>query len=200
VASALQLVVGLGNPGSKYAETRHNAGFWFVDRWAAAHGARFSRESRFEAEAARLDGLPGSCWALKPLTYMNDSGRAVARFMNYYGIAAGSLLVVHDEVDFPPGVVRLKRGGGHGGHNGVADIISAVGPEFLRIRIGVGKAPSRDRGIDHVLTRPSAAERNLIDEAMTRALDVMPLLLAGEVQKAMTALHTEDRQPQAGGR
>src|SRR5690606_38629038 len=154
---------------------RHNAGFWFVDRWVAAHGARFSRQSKFEAEAVRLDGLPGSCWALKPGTFMNDSGRAVARFMRYYGIETESMLVVHDEVDFPPGVVRLKRGGGDGGHNGVADVIAAAGREFLRLRIGVGKAPNRDRGIDHVLTRPSAAERELIDEAITRALDVMPL-------------------------
>ena len=191
MSSGLQLVVGLGNPGSRYAATRHNAGFWFVDRWVASLSARFARESRFEAEAARLPDVLAPCWALKPTTFMNDSGRAVSRVMNYYNIEPAALLVVHDEVDFPPGVARLKRGGGDGGHNGVADIIAAVGPDFLRLRLGVGRPPSREAGIDHVLDRPGAADRKLIDAAIDRSLEVMPMLLAGEFQKAMTALHTD---------
>ena len=197
--SALQLVIGLGNPGPRYIETRHNAGFWFVERLAAVHSARFSMEAKFQGHMARLR-LPGiDCWVLKPATFMNDSGGPVQRFMQYYAVLPENALIVHDEVDFEPGTARLKRGGGHGGHNGLRDLIERTGSsEFQRLRLGVGHPGDRDAVIPYVLNRPSAGERERIDGAIDRALEVMPLMLAGELEKAMTALHTGENS-QANG-
>lgn len=188
-----KLLVGLGNPGPKYTETRHNAGFWFVDRLAATHGAVFRREAKFHGDAAvlRLSGL--DCRMLKPATYMNDSGRAVQAALRYYALAPADLMIAYDEIDLPPGVARLKSGGGHGGHNGLRDIIECIGGGgFLRLRLGVGHPGSADQVVDYVLDRPRREERRLIDAAIARALDVMPMVLRGEVQKAMTVLHTMD--------
>lgn len=186
---APQLIVGLGNPGQRYTETRHNAGFWFVDRLAAQFGARFAAEARFHAEVARLSA--SGCWILKPVTFMNDSGRAVQRFAAYYDLPVESVLVVHDEVDFPAGVVRLKRGGGHGGHNGLRDVVTCIGSDFLRLRLGVGHPGNRDDVVPYVLSRPGAGERAQIEAAMERALEVMPLVLEGNLERAMTQLHTD---------
>lgn len=192
---ALQLVIGLGNPGPRYAETRHNAGFWFVDRLAGIHSARYSTESKFQGEVARLRGAGLDCWLLKPGTFMNDSGSPVQSFMHYYNVPPEQTLIVHDEVDFAPGTARLKRGGGHGGHNGLRDIIERTGSsEFQRLRFGVGHpGGDRDAVVSYVLNRPSAAERELIDTAIGRALEVMPLVLAGELEKAMTELHSSEK-------
>jgi PTH1 family peptidyl-tRNA hydrolase len=205
VARTLQLVVGLGNPGPRYTDTRHNAGFWFADKLAARLGGRFALESRFHGEVARIaTGQSGGCWILKPATFMNDSGRAVQRFLAYYDIPVDATLVVHDEVDFPAGVARLKRGGGHGGHNGLRDVVACVGPEFLRLRLGVGHPGDKGEVVPYVLNRPTAEDRALIDQAIDRSLEVMPLVLEGNPEKAMTQLHTggiaqsgED-EPQSG--
>lgn len=189
-----KLLVGLGNPGPKYTETRHNAGFWFVDRLAAGHSAGFRREAKFHADTAMLHLAGHDCRMLKPSTYMNESGRAVQSALRFYDLKPGELLVVHDEIDLPPGVVRLKRGGGHGGHNGLRDVLECLGEGgFLRLRLGVGHPGSADQVIDYVLERPGAAERKLIDAALERALEVMPLVLQGQVQKAMKELHTSEK-------
>jgi len=192
VASTPQLVVGLGNPGPRYTETRHNAGFWFVDRLAAQFGGRFAAETRFHGDVARVDAGRGGCWVLKPTTFMNDSGRAVQSFLAYYNIPVEAALIVHDEVDFRAGTARLKQGGGHGGHNGLRDVIACVGAEFMRLRLGVGHPGNKDEVVTYVLNRPAAAERSLIDQSIDRALDVMPQVFAGEFAKAMQALHTGD--------
>jgi len=188
-----KLLVGLGNPGPKYSETRHNAGFWFVDRLVAGQDAGFRREAKFHGETATLRFPGHECRVLKPSTYMNESGRAVQAAMHFHDIKPGELLVVHDEIDLPPGVARLKRGGGHGGHNGLRDVVECLGEGgFLRLRLGVGHPGSADQVIDYVLDRPRAAERVLIEEAMRRALDVMPLVFDGHLQKAMKELHTSE--------
>ena len=192
-----KLLVGLGNPGPKYTETRHDAGFWFVDRLVTGHGASFRREAKFHGDTAMLR-LPGhDCRVLKPSTFMNECGRSVQAAMHFYALKPAELLVVHDEIDLPPGVVRLKRGGGHGGHNGLRDILECLGEAgFLRLRLGVGHPGHADQVIDYVLDRPSVSERTLIDEAIMRALEVMPLVFDGHGQKAMTKLHTNGK-PQA---
>jgi PTH1 family peptidyl-tRNA hydrolase len=194
--SALKLIVGLGNPGPEYARTRHNAGFWFVDALAAQHGGTWRRRPREQAELARARIGETELWLAKPTNYMNLSGMAVAAIANFYRIKPAELLIVHDDIDLPPGVARLKQGGGHGGHNGVRDVIAQLGADFWRLRLGVGHPGHRDAVIDAVLDRPTAAEQTLIDEALGRALEVMPLFLGAGAQKAMHALHS--RNPGGG--
>jgi len=189
---SLKLIVGLGNPGPKYQSTRHNAGFWFVDRLAAREHCQLACQNRLHGELGRLPGAGVDCRLLKPGTYMNESGRAVRAVMDYYGVRPGETLIVHDEIDLDPGIVRLKQGGGHGGHNGLRDIMAALGNgDFLRLRIGVGHPGHKDDVIDYVLKKAGKAEQRLIDEAMDRALEVMPLVLEGEMEKAMTRLHSK---------
>ncbi|MDE1941630.1 MAG: aminoacyl-tRNA hydrolase [Betaproteobacteria bacterium] len=188
--SPLQLIVGLGNPGADYQHTRHNAGFWFVDRVAQAAGQAFRHESRFHGEVAKvlLDGRV--LWLLKPGTYMNASGRAVAALTHFHRFTPDQVLVVHDELDLPPGVAKVKRGGGAAGHNGLKDLIAALGsPEFWRLRIGIGHPGQRDAVADFVLHRPSRSEQDAIDEALERALGVLPELVSGQAAAAMMNLH-----------
>jgi len=186
-----RLLVGLGNPGSRYTETRHNAGFWFVERLVSAKGARFRAEARCHGDAALLPATGGDCRVLKPSTFMNDSGRTVRACMDYYRLDPDMLMVAHDEIDLPPGSARLKFGGGAGGHNGMRDIIECLGHgDFLRLRIGVGHPGHRDDVIRYVLEPAPVRERALIDVAIGQALEVVPLLFADQLQKAMTALHT----------
>lgn len=186
----VELIVGLGNPGDKYERTRHNAGFWFIDALARRAGAELRSEKRFLGETARADVDGRACHLLKPATFMNRSGQSVAALARYFRIPVESILVVHDEIDLPPGTARLKRGGGHGGHNGLRDIVSALGGGFARLRLGVGHPGSSDEVVDYVLRTPSAAERALIEEAMDAAAAVLPQVLAGEMEKAMNRLHT----------
>ena len=189
--SAIQCVVGLGNPGPKYAETRHNAGFWFVDRIARANGVIMRPENKFSGEVGRIRGPAGDCWLLKPMTYMNHSGRSVAALCNFYKIAPASMLVAYDELDLNPGVVRLKTGGGHGGHNGLRDICAALGSkDFHRLRIGIGHPGHKEAVVGHVLSRPGRAERQAIDTALDEALRDWDTVLSGDMQKAMNALHS----------
>jgi len=189
--AAIQLIVGLGNPGPEYDRTRHNAGFWFVDALVRQRGDSLRHENRFHGETARIqrDGL--DCRLLKPLTYMNRSGQAVSALAKFYRIPPESILVVHDELDLPPGTARLKKGGGHGGHNGLRDIISALGGNgFLRLRIGIGHPGHRDDVVEYVLRKASREDEGLIEQSIDAALDVVPLLLAGEVERAMHQLHS----------
>lgn len=194
----IKLIAGLGNPGPEYARTRHNAGFWFVDELARAHGGSWRRESKYQCELARVRIADGELWLMKPQTYMNRSGAAVQSVAAFYRISPGQMLVAHDEIDLPPGVVRLKQGGGHGGHNGVRDVIGQLGGDFWRLRIGVGHPGSKDQVIDAVLDRATAAEQQLIDAALGRAYTALPELLQGGAQKAMKLLHTRD-EPAAPG-
>jgi peptidyl-tRNA hydrolase, PTH1 family len=191
----MKLVVGLGNPGSKYERTRHNAGFWWVERFA--HGARATlrNEGRFHGRVARLAGA-AETWLLLPTTYMNESGRAVAALASYYKIEPQKILVVHDELDLPPGAVKLKLGGGTSGHNGLNNIAERLGSNnFWRLRIGIGHPrdteASEQEVVDYVLHAPRAEEQPLIDAAITRSLEVWPLLAAGDEQAAMLRLHTK---------
>lgn len=195
--SSLRVVVGLGNPGPRYSETRHNAGFWFLDRLAADHGVRFRRQPRLQADTAHVRGAGLDCRLLKPATFMNDSGRAVRALVDYYDVTPDQILIAYDEIDLEPGTARLKRGGGDGGHNGLSDVIACLGSaDFLRLRIGVGHPGHRDEVVDYVLSRPTPDELSKIDDAVNRARDVMPLLFSGQIQKAMTQLHSSNK-PQA---
>ncbi len=196
MASGIRLIAGLGNPGPRYQDTRHNAGFWFVDRVAAAHGASWRAEKRFFGEVAQLT-LPGSpVRLLKPATYMNESGRAVGALARFFGVEPEQVLVAHDEIDLPPGIVRLKRGGGHGGHNGLRDVIPQLGsPDFARLRIGVGHPGHKDQVVGYVLSRPGTEERRLIEDAVARAAERFDDMIALGLERVMTDLHRQD----AGG-
>ncbi|HLQ12396.1 MAG TPA: aminoacyl-tRNA hydrolase [Steroidobacteraceae bacterium] len=188
----LKLIAGLGNPGAEYARTRHNAGFWFVDELARTGGAAWRRESRHQAEVARVRIADCDLWLVKPATFMNRSGVAVQSLAGFQRIEPGQILVAHDEIDLLPGVVRIKQGGGHGGHNGVRDVIAHLGPDFWRLRIGVGHPGSKDQVIDAVLDRATAEEQQLIDAALARAWTALPELLRDGAQKAMNRLHASD--------
>lgn len=192
MAQGIALIVGLGNPGAEYAETRHNAGFRFLDRLAAQQGVRFKPEGRFQGEVGRTTVGGRELWLLKPLTYMNRSGMAVSACARYYKLDPAQILVVHDEVDLPPGAVRLKIGGGTAGHNGLEDIVARLGSrDFLRLRIGVGHPGASHLVVSYVLARAPAAEQQAIDDAIARALACLPQIVHGEYQRAMNALHTK---------
>ena len=188
---AVRLIVGLGNPGAEYQDTRHNAGFWFVDRVARTGSATFRHESRFHGEVARVFLEGQDLWLLKPSTYMNDSGRAVAAMAHFYRLVPQQILVVHDELDLPPGGVKLKKGGGAAGHNGLKDLLLALdAPDFWRLRVGIGHPGKRHQVVDYVLHRPVKAEQEAIDDALERALNILPLLVRGETDAALMNLHT----------
>ncbi len=187
----MRLVVGLGNPGREYEATRHNAGFWFVHRVADAHGAGLRMEPRFHGLVARVSARGRECWLLEPSTFMNASGRSVAALARFYKIEPQEMLVVHDELDLPPGGVKLKKGGGAAGHNGLKDIIAHLGADFWRLRIGVGHPGDRAQVINYVLEKPRKEEDDAIDAAIDRGLDVWPLLLDGNTEAAMLKLHTD---------
>ena len=190
----MKLIAGLGNPGAEYKRTRHNAGFWFVDELARSSGASWRRDSKLKCELARARVADVDVWLMKPQTFMNRSGAAVLAMSTFYRIPPAELLVVHDDIDLPPGAVRLKQGGGHGGHNGVRDVIANLGPDFWRMRLGVGHPGEKDQVLDAVLSRASSDEQKLIDEAMARGLAVMPQFMAGATQKAIQQLHTRGEE------
>jgi PTH1 family peptidyl-tRNA hydrolase len=199
----IKLIVGLGNPGKKYESTRHNAGFWLVGQLADQHRLTLRKEPRFHALAARLDTASGSVWLLLPQTWMNESGMAVAAMAQFHKIAAGEILVVHDELDLPPGGVKIKQGGGHAGHNGLRDIIEKLGtPDFWRLRIGIGHprdvAVTEQEVADFVLHPPRKEEQALIDAVIERGVAVFDLILADNMAAAMHKLHTKPK-PQTPG-
>ena len=212
-AVPLKLIVGLGNPGDDYERTRHNLGFWFVDELARRHGggerkpvrasrtARlldlFRSEPRHQAELVRIRISGEEVWLMKPQSYMNRSGGPVGRVAHFYKVSPAEILVAYDELDFPPGIARLKLGGGAAGHNGVRDIAAHVGPEFWRLRIGIGRPSARGQGSDHVLGRASADEERLIHDTIAAAADTVPVLMREGAQKAMNFLHSRDAAPQS---
>ena len=186
----LTAIAGLGNPEERHARTLHNAGFWFVDELARRAGAEFRYEKRFDAEICRIHFSDNDVWLIKPQSYMNLSGGPVRGVLEYYRLAVSDLLVAHDEIDLLPGTVRLKKGGGHGGHNGLRDVIKHTGSDFMRLRIGVGHPGHKDLVTDYVLKRATAE----VEEAMRRniddAADVVPTLVEDGIEAAMTRLHT----------
>lgn len=186
----IRLIAGLGNPGKEYAATRHNAGFWFLDNVARSTGASLRAESRFQAQVAKIKMQGQEVWLLAPQTFMNVSGQAVAALAQYYKIAPDEILVVHDELDLPPGTARLKKGGGHAGHNGLRDIMARLGADFWRLRIGIGHPGEKQVVADFVLQRPSASDGALIQEALAQSAQVLDLIVAGEMPAAMQKLHT----------
>ena len=190
----ISLVVGLGNPGREYAQTRHNAGFWLVDELVRRHGGSWKMEPRFNGEMARTRIAGQELWLLKPMAYMNRSGGVTAAVAGFYKIPAASVLVAHDELDLPVGTVRLKEGGGAGGHNGLKDLIATLGAGFWRLRLGIGHPGSRDLVTDFVLGRASSAEQDLIDDGVRAGADIVPLVLEKGAQAAMQSLHGKDNQ------
>lgn len=187
----IRLIVGLGNPGAKYDETRHNAGFRFVDLVARRHGGIFKNESKFHGEACRVRIAGNEVWLLKPSTFMNRSGQSVSSLAKYFKISVEEILVAHDELDMVPGVVKLKRGGGHAGHNGLRDIISAMGgKDFWRLRIGIDHPGSAKQVVDYVLGRPSRDDAIEIERALDDAEGLLGRIVEGDVQKAMNLLHS----------
>lgn len=192
----LRLIVGLGNPGAEYAKTRHNAGFWFCERLAAELGVGFARESRFHGLVAKARCAGQDVWLLMPQTFMNRSGQAVQALAQFYRIPPAEILVVHDELDLPPGQLRLKFGGGLGGHNGLKDIASHLATQdYWRLRIGIGHPGDRNEVVDYVLKPPRKEEADGIDAAIDRALIAWPLLAKGEFNAATQRINTNPAPP-----
>jgi PTH1 family peptidyl-tRNA hydrolase len=192
-AFPLRLVVGLGNPGPEHALTRHNVGFWFVDALAHAAEARFRDHRKHQAELARIKIGEHELLLVKPQTYVNRSGLAIRSIAEYYRVQPGEILVVYDELDLPVGTVRLKRGGGAGGHNGVKDTIAHIGDDFWRLRVGIGHPGNKAEVIDYVLKRAPHEEEEAIIDCVAAAVDIMPMLLSAGAEKAMNKLHTENK-------
>ena len=194
MTQAIELVVGLGNPGPKYDRTRHNVGFWFLDALARQYATSFRSQSKLHGElaSARIGGE--QFYLIKPTTFMNLSGQCVAASGSYYRIAPANVLIVHDELDLPAGTVRLKRGGGHGGHNGLRDIAQHIGKDFLRLRIGVGDPQHPTRGANFVLNAPPPAQAQDIEAAMDTVLDVFDEILSGNIQKVMNDINRKNAE------
>jgi peptidyl-tRNA hydrolase, PTH1 family len=189
----LKLIVGLGNPGAEYARTRHNAGFWLVDELARRHGGTFRSEGKHQAELARTRIQGEDVWLVKPMTFMNRSGGPVSSVLNFYKLHAADMLVAHDEIDLPSGTVRLKDAGGHGGHNGLRDIIAAQGDAFWRLRIGVGHPGTKNQVVDFVLTQAGKDEQRAIDETIQDGADAIEQMLLVGAAIAMNKLHSRGK-------
>ena len=188
----MRLVVGLGNPGKEHAADRHNAGYRWLAHLAKEKRVLLKLEARFHALMGKLARDSEECWLMQPQTFMNASGRAVGAFARFYKIPAQEILVVHDELDLPPGVARLKQGGGVSGHNGLKDIAAHLGsPDFWRLRIGIGHPGEKSLVVDYVLDHPRAEEKKLIEQAIHQSLEVWPLIAEGKQQAAMLKLHTK---------
>ncbi|HEX9390574.1 MAG TPA: aminoacyl-tRNA hydrolase [Usitatibacteraceae bacterium] len=203
MSAPIKLVVGLGNPGREYERTRHNAGFWWLDALARELGTTFGKESKFHGDVAKA----GSVWLLKPSTFMNRSGQSVGALAKFYQIEPEEILVAHDEMDLPPGGVKMKIGGA-AGSNGIKDIVGHLGTrDFWRLRLGIGHprelagklggSMDRPEVVDYVLHRPDAADARAIEDAMKRALDVWPAMANGDMEAAMLRLHTKDAPAKA---
>ncbi len=190
--SGIALIAGLGNPGAEYQHNRHNAGFWFLDALARECGAQLNNQPKLHGASARVDFGGAPVRLFKPATYMNHSGRALQAVAAFYKVEPERILIAHDEIDFPPAQVRLKRGGGHGGHNGLRDVIAHIGADFWRLRVGVGHPGSKERVTSHVLGDVSAEEEAAIRESFGCAMSVVPSLVQGEFDAALNALHAGD--------
>lgn len=186
------MIVGLGNPGGEYEQTRHNAGFWFLDELAWQWKVLFKEEKKFFGEVARANLADGDVWLLKPMTFMNRSGQSVAALAQFYKIKPEEVLVVHDELDVPCGRIKFKLGGGNGGHNGLKDIQARLGtPDYYRLRLGIDHPGDRNLVVAYVLNKPSAEHRQQIDEAIAKSLKAMPKIMAGEWGEATRFLHSK---------
>jgi PTH1 family peptidyl-tRNA hydrolase len=186
------MIAGLGNPEERYAKTLHNAGFWFVDEMARRASAAFKYEKRFDAEICKIDIGGNDVWLCKPQSYMNLSGGPIRAMLDYYRLSADHLLVAHDEIDLEPGTVKLKKGGGHGGHNGLRDAIRHCGADFLRLRIGVGHPGHKDQVTNYVLKKASSDVEAAMLRNIDDAADVMSLLVESGLNASMKKLHTKD--------
>lgn len=194
MAQGISLIVGLGNPGAEYAETRHNAGFRFLDALLDATGEKLRTESRFTANAGKISLSGRDIWLLAPQTFMNRSGDSVSRFAQYYKIPVTEILVAHDELDLPPGTIRLKVGGGDGGHNGLSDVTQKLGSsDYVRLRIGIGHPGNAAQVVSYVLKKAPAAEQTLIDAAIMHGKAHLTEIVHGEFQKVMNSLHTHNK-------
>ena len=191
----IRLVVGLGNPGKEYERTRHNAGSWLVERYASAGGLNFRKDPKYQARVARSEAT--GAWLLLPQGFMNASGHAVQLLAGFFKIKPEEILVVHDELDFAPGIARIKQGGGIGGHNGLRDISQRLGShDYWRLRLGIGHPGDKSLVADYVLHKPSVEDKAAIDGAIDRALEVMPLCVAGDLQAGMLKLHSSEPKPE----
>jgi len=188
----IRIIAGLGNPEDRYERTLHNAGFWFVDALARKYGGSFRYEKKFDADSCRVKLHGEDVWLVKPQSYMNNSGQPIRGLLDYYRLSVTELLVAHDEIDLPPGTVRLKEGGGHGGHNGLRDIVRHCGADFLRLRLGVGHPGDKDEVTNYVLKRGSSDVEAAIERNIDDAMAVMPELVDGNINAAMKKLHTKD--------
>lgn len=192
MSTHLSIIAGIGNPDDRYANTLHNAGFWFADELARRDGTQFKYEKRFDSDVCKITLAGSDVWLIKPQSYMNRSGGPVRAFLDYYRLAPAELLVAHDEIDMPPGTVRFKFRGGHGGHNGLRDVIQHCGAEFMRLRLGVGHPGHKDEVTGYVLKQASREIEAAIRRNIDDAADVMPILAEQGLSAAMKALHTTD--------
>ncbi len=188
----VRIITGLGNPEERYERTLHNAGFWFVDALAARYGGSFRYDKKFDADYGRINLRGDEVWLVKPQSYMNMSGGPVRAMLDYYRLRVGGLLVAHDDIDLPPGTARLKDGGGHGGHNGLRDIIGHCGAGFIRLRLGVGHPGEKSKVTGYVLKRGSGEVESAVLAAIDEAVEAMPLLLEDGLAAAQKKLHTRD--------
>jgi PTH1 family peptidyl-tRNA hydrolase len=197
----IRLLVGLGNPGPEYAETRHNAGFWFIDDVARKLGATLQPERNYQALAARVSGPDGPLWLLEPMTFMNLSGKSVAALARFFKIAPGEILVAHDELDLQPGQMKIKLGGSHAGHNGLKDIQAQLGSaDFWRLRLGIGHPGVKAEVVNYVLRRPPAEHLTEIHKSIAQSLSALDLLLAGDMDNATKKIHTRPPRPKPAPR
>lgn len=192
----IRLIVGLGNPGPEYEHTRHNAGFWWVDAAARQLGASLAFDRSYHGQVARVNRPEGPVWLLQPMTFMNLSGKSVAPLARFFKIAPAEILVVHDELDLLPGQMKLKQGGGAAGHNGLKDILAQLGsPDFWRLRIGIGHPGVRAEVANWVLRKPPLDDRIAMDQCITESLTALPLLLGGEMARALAKIHAKPQRP-----
>ncbi len=192
----IKLIVGLGNPGPEYEDTRHNAGFWWVDEVSRVLKAPMTLDRNYFGTVARTSVNGQNLWLLEPQTFMNLSGKSVAPLARFFKIAPQEILVAHDELDLMPGQMKMKLGGSHAGHNGLKDIQAQLGsPDFWRLRLGIGHPGVKAEVINHVLRKPPAAEREAIDQSITQALSALDLLIAGDMERAMLKIHARPPKP-----
>lgn len=188
----IQIIAGLGNPGNDYEKTRHNAGFWFIEHLVSQYNLTLKNDAKFLGEVAKLNSPFGNIWIVKPGTFMNRSGQSIARLAQFYKITPEQILIVHDELDLSPGIVKLKQGGGHGGHNGLRDSISQLGSKnFYRLRLGIGHPGNKEQVVNFVLGKTPKAEQALIESAIDKSFASIDLILQGNMQKAMNQLHSK---------
>ena len=191
MSAVVTMIAGLGNPDNKYERTLHNAGFWFVDALLRKYGGEFRYDKKFDAEICRIDLQGNEVWLVKPHSFMNLSGGPVRGVLDYYRLQPQQLLVAHDEIDLPPGTVRLKLGGGHGGHNGMRDVMRHCGSDFMRLRIGVGHPGEKSMVTNYVLKKGTADVEAAVNKTLDDAVAVMPILVEDGLNAAMKKLHTK---------